>query len=49
VTTCAEFDQALKIASQEDRAAYVEVVTDKYAASPLSMKLHESIATLYRV
>jgi indolepyruvate decarboxylase len=48
VTTCAEFDQALKTASQGDRAAYVEVVTDKYAASPLSMKLHESIATLYR-
>jgi indolepyruvate decarboxylase len=47
VTTCAEFDRALKIASQGDRAAYVEVVTDKYAASPLSMKLHESIATLY--
>jgi indolepyruvate decarboxylase len=47
VTTCAEFDQALKIASQGDRAAYI-VVTDKYAASPLSMKLHESIATLYR-
>jgi indolepyruvate decarboxylase len=48
VTTCSEFDRALKIASQGDRAAYVEVVTDKYAASPLSMKLHESIATLYR-
>jgi indolepyruvate decarboxylase len=48
VTTCAEFDQALKAASERDQAAYIEVVTDKYAASPLSMKLHESIATLYR-
>jgi indolepyruvate decarboxylase len=48
VTTCAEFDQALKTVSQGDRAAYIEVVTDKYAASPLSMKLHESIKTLYR-
>jgi hypothetical protein len=23
-------------------------VTDKYAASPLAMKLHESVKTLYR-
>jgi indolepyruvate decarboxylase len=48
VTTCGEFDQALKTASQGDRAAYIEVVTDKYAASPLAMKLHESVKTLYR-
>jgi indolepyruvate decarboxylase len=48
VTTCAEFDQALKTVSQGDRAAYIEVVTDKYVASPLSMKLHESVKTLYR-
>jgi indolepyruvate decarboxylase len=47
VTTCGEFDQALKIASQGDRAAYIEVVTDKYAAPPLAMKLHESVKTLY--
>jgi indolepyruvate decarboxylase len=48
VTTCGEFDEALKAASQGDRAAYIEVVTDKYAASPLAMKLHESVKTLYR-
>jgi indolepyruvate decarboxylase len=48
VTTCGEFDQALKTASQGDRAAYIEIVTDKYAASPLAMKLHESVKTLYR-
>ena len=48
VTTCGEFDQALKTASEGDRAAYIEVVTDKYAASPLAMKLHESVKTLYR-
>jgi indolepyruvate decarboxylase len=48
VTTCAEFDQALTTVSQGDRAAYIEVVTDKYVASPLSMKLHESVKTLYR-
>jgi indolepyruvate decarboxylase len=46
VTTCGEFDKALKTAEQGN-GAYIEVVTDKYAASPLSMKLHESIKTLY--
>lgn len=48
VTTCGELDHALQIASQSDKAAYIEVVTDKYAASPLAVKLHESVATLYR-
>jgi indolepyruvate decarboxylase len=46
VTACGEFDQALKAAEQGP--AYIEVITDKYAASPLSMKLHESVKTLYR-
>jgi indolepyruvate decarboxylase len=49
VTTCGEFDEALKKASQGGRGTYIEVVTDKYAASPLSAKLHESMATLYSV
>jgi indolepyruvate decarboxylase len=48
VTTCGEFDQALTIASQGERGAYIEVVTDKYAAPPLALKLHESMKTLYR-
>ena len=48
VTTCGEFDQALKTAEQAKTGAYMEVVTDKYAASPLSMKLHESVKTLYK-
>jgi len=48
VTTCGEFDQALKIASQGDRGVYIEVVTDKYAAPPVALKLHESVKTLYR-
>jgi indolepyruvate decarboxylase len=48
VTTCSEFDQALKAAEQENTGAYIEVVTDTYAAPPLSMKLHESVKTLYR-
>ncbi len=48
VTTCGEFDQALKAAEQVNTGAYIEVVTDKYATSPLSMKLRESIQTLYQ-
>jgi indolepyruvate decarboxylase len=48
VTTCGEFDQALKTAQRGNSAAYIEVVTDKYAASPLSEKLHENLKTLYR-
>jgi indolepyruvate decarboxylase len=49
VTTCEEFDRALKTASQLDRAAYIEVVTDKYSAPPLPLKLRESIETLYNL
>jgi indolepyruvate decarboxylase len=48
VTTCAEFDQALKVAAQGDRAAYIEVVTDKYATPPLGTKLHQNLQNLYR-
>ncbi len=48
VTTCGEFDKALKAAAEENSAAYIEVVTDKYAASPFAMKLHENVKTLYR-
>ena len=47
VTTCGELDEAIKSAESCGNGVYVEVVTDKYAASPLSKKLHESIATLY--
>ncbi len=36
------------VASQGDRGAYIEVVTGKYAAPPLAVKLHESVKTLYR-
>jgi indolepyruvate decarboxylase len=48
VTTCGEFDQALKTASQGDRGVYIEVVTDKYAAPPVALKLHESVKTRYQ-
>jgi indolepyruvate decarboxylase len=47
VTTCGEFDQALKIASQGDRGAYVEVVTDKYVAPPMALQLHENVKSFY--
>jgi indolepyruvate decarboxylase len=47
VTTCGELDEAIRRAESCGTGAYVEVVTDKYAASPLAEKLHESVATLY--
>ena len=47
VTTCSELDQALTRAGQDEAAAYIEVVTDAYAASPMAVKLHESLKTLY--
>ena len=47
VTTCGDLDQALTRAGQDGAAAYIEVVTDAYAASPMAMKLHESLKTLY--
>jgi indolepyruvate decarboxylase len=47
VTTCGELDEALTRAGQDGAAAYIEVVTDAYAASPMAVKLHESLKTLY--
>jgi indolepyruvate decarboxylase len=46
-TTCGEFDEAIGRAEKGGTGAYIEVVTDKYAASALAQKLHDSIATLY--
>ena len=46
-TTCGELDEAIKRAETCGTGAYIEVVTDKYAASPLAQRLHESVATLY--
>jgi indolepyruvate decarboxylase len=43
VTTCGEFDQALKAAEEDGTAAYIEVVTDTYAAPPMAKKMHESL------
>ena len=47
VTTCGDLDSAIKKAESSGTGAYIEVVTDRYAASPLSQKMHDSIATLY--
>jgi indolepyruvate decarboxylase len=47
VTTCGEFDAAIKKAESCMTGAYIEVVTDRYAASPLSKKMHDSLETLY--
>jgi indolepyruvate decarboxylase len=39
--------QAPRAAERGGAAAYIEVVTDAYAASPLAMKLHESVKRFY--
>jgi indolepyruvate decarboxylase len=46
-TTCDELNNAIKDAEVCGTGAYIEVVTDKYAAAPLAQKLHDSLATLY--
>jgi indolepyruvate decarboxylase len=38
----------LEKAAQGATGAYIEVVTDAYAASPLALKLHESFRALYK-
>jgi indolepyruvate decarboxylase len=48
VTTCGELDAAMEQAARAETGAYIEVVTETYAASPLSMKLHDAVKTLYR-
>jgi indolepyruvate decarboxylase len=48
VTTCGELDSALQAATNANTGAYIEVVTDAYAASPLALKLHDSMKTLYK-
>jgi indolepyruvate decarboxylase len=48
VATCGELDSALQAATNASTGVYIEVVTDKYAASPLALKLHDSMKTLYK-
>jgi indolepyruvate decarboxylase len=47
VTTCGELESAIERAESSGSGAYIEVVTERYAASQMSQKLHESLATLY--
>jgi indolepyruvate decarboxylase len=47
VTTCGELDDIIRKAESSPTGAYIEVVTDRYAASRLAEKLHESIGSLY--
>jgi len=46
-TTCGELDFAMEQASWSGTAAYIEVITNAYAASPLAAKLHNAVNTLY--
>jgi len=48
VTTCGELDEAIKKAEACGTGVYIEVVTEKYEASQLSQRIHNSIATLYK-
>lgn len=48
VSTLAELDEALEVASAGDRACYIEVVTGTYESPPLPKLLHDSVKTLYR-
>jgi indolepyruvate decarboxylase len=47
VTTCGELDDLIAQAESAETGVYIEVVTDRYAASPLSQKMHDSRETLY--
>ena len=47
VTTWGELDDLIKQAEQAGTGVYIEVVTDRYAASQLSQKYHDSRETLY--
>jgi indolepyruvate decarboxylase len=47
VATCGELDEIIKKAEAHAAGAYIEVVTDRYAASPLARRLRDSVATLY--
>jgi indolepyruvate decarboxylase len=49
VSTCGELDDALKRAENAESAAYIEVVTDAYAAPSLYKKLHENVKSFYNL
>jgi indolepyruvate decarboxylase len=47
VATNGELDRAMEQAASCGTGAYIEVMTDMMAASPMAQRLHESIQTLY--
>jgi indolepyruvate decarboxylase len=47
VSTCGELDVALARAQSYGTGAYIEVVTDKYVAPPLAMRMHAATQSLY--
>jgi len=49
VTTCGELDSAIAKAENCGSGVYIEVVTDKYVAPAVAMKMHESTKTLYKL
>ncbi len=48
VTTCGELDRILNQAQNANSAAYIEVVTDKYAASDLAVQLQKGMKAIYK-
>jgi indolepyruvate decarboxylase len=48
VTTCGELDAAMSKAQSNGTGAYIEIITDKYVAPPIPMKLHKDTAALYQ-
>ncbi|CAN5470533.1 alpha-keto acid decarboxylase family protein [soil metagenome] len=48
VTTCGELDRILSQIQDGDSGAYIEVVTDKYAASDLALQLQQGMKALYK-
>ena len=49
VTTCGELDRILTRLQSADTAAYIEVVTDKYAASKLALRLQDGMKAIYKL
>ncbi len=47
VSTCGELDAAIETAEKGATGAYIEVVTDRYAASPMAQKIHDALTSLY--
>jgi indolepyruvate decarboxylase len=48
VTNCAELDAALAAAQSAKTGVYIEVVTGRYVASELALKLHDAMQAIYK-